>query len=144
MKYCPSCKRVFDEDDKCPFCENKEIRNPIGEDNVLVLTADPEAASMIIEKFNEAALEFETVAIERLGDSPFSGKAFIPDSEIYVSYKDYEKADLIINEVFKEIEVLNAPPTSKSVFSQVISIALFILGVSAAVFLADLIVALFK
>ena len=73
------------------------------DDKILILTADPEAASLIIDRFNIAKIYFETVDIERLGDSPFSGKAFIPDCEIYVYYRDYETSELILNDVFKEI-----------------------------------------
>ena len=144
MKYCPNCKRIFEEGEVCPHCDNKEIRKPENDDKILILTADPEAASLIIDRFNIAEIDFETVDIERLGDSPFSGKAFIPDCEIYVYYRDYETSELILNDVFKEIETLNAPPTAKGVLSQAVSIGLFVLMVMIAIFAADLIVGIFK
>ena len=125
MKYCPNCKKVFENEKVCPHCDNKEIREAQADDKVFLLRAEPQTAYYLIDRFLSVEMDYETVDIERLGDSPFSGKAFIPDCEVYVKYEDYETAENILNDVFKDIEVLNAPPTKKNVLTQILYIGIF-------------------
>lgn len=145
MLYCPLCRRVFEEnEEKCPYCENAEIRKAENGDKVFLLTADPEAASLLCESFNNAEIEYETAEINRVGDSPFSGKAFIPDSAFYIYFKDFDAANYITSAAFEEIKASNAPPDAKNIISQTVSVIIFILAVTLAVFAADLIAGLFK
>lgn len=144
MLYCPNCHRVFEENIQCPFCEEKAVREPKRGDIVKLLTADPESFSILAERLNFESIEFDAKPIERLGDSPFSGKAFLPDWQVFVSYSYYEKAQNIADEVFETIKLSNSPPTSKSIFSQIISVIIFILAICILVYAADFIAGLFK
>ena len=143
MKYCPLCKRVFEDGEVCPRCDNKDIREAQADDKVFLLRAEPQTAYYLLDKLTSVELDYETVDIERLGDSPFSGKAFIPDCEVYVKFEDYDTAEEILNDVFKDIEVINAPPTKKGVLTQILYIGIFFAIVLFSVFAAQIIGELF-
>jgi hypothetical protein len=59
MLYCPNCQSLCSEEDACPFCGNRKLRQPEETDPVLLMTADETKAEMIEMVLQDAGILFE-------------------------------------------------------------------------------------
>lgn len=146
MYYCPKCQ-VLSSETTCPSCAGKELREPMPDDPVLLITADEMKAEMIEAALKDQGVPFEE-RISGLGGPPavLVGKSAYTNKNIFVPYEQLQAArDLLIG-----IGIANnsdQPDSTeddteemsprKKIFWRIVSALLFILAVWGVVTAAD-------
>ena len=136
--YCEKCRHLFEEDGICPYCKSDQIREVEDQDRVFLTAADPEALGFIRENFKKEKIELEIAERSRKTfDSPYVKEEFAPQSDLYVDWADYERAETVLAKTFEELREMEEMPKPKRLAVQIVSIILFIAAIAVVVFAAD-------
>ncbi len=145
MQYCVKCRRVCEDGlPKCPGCRSRKLR-PAGEgDQAFLCCADMYAAGRINEALIESGIQ---CSLESEGSAyyNFDSASMPTDQNIYVPYKELERAGGIASGILKEVELERSPegdggdsrPGVKRIIGEVLSVAAFLLLIMLAVYGTD-------
>lgn len=96
MNYCPNCQSLCDEEETCPYCGNKKLRQPEKTDPVLLVTADETRAGMIEAAFQTAGLPYEERFQEAGGVPSVVFGRVLTNKNLFVPYGMLESAKEIV------------------------------------------------
>ena len=97
--YCPGCKIVFEEGERCRVCGSKKVRNAFPEDICFLTEADPIMGGMlkdVLEHNSIPALNNSTIGA---GMAIKAGSMF-ERTKFYVRFEHRATAKEIVDELF--------------------------------------------
>ena len=98
MLYCPKCQVLSADDEICPSCGSKKLREPESDDPTLLITANETKIEMIESAFEDHNILYEE-RICGLGGSPsvILGKITNTNFNIFVPFSELDTAKKLLN-----------------------------------------------
>ncbi len=143
VQYCTKCNNlVEDKITVCPHCKrSRALREAQDDDMLFMMKVSEYEAGELSEMFETQAVKYEVKPIKTSMVSSVYDSEYIPtDKNIFVAFKDVERAKKILEEeiIEKDIEEIEeGAPSPKRIALQIVSVLLFLLLVSATVLFAD-------
>ena len=97
--YCEQCKRLTEEEGRCPVCGNKRLRLPADEDWCRVYEGIQIWADMACDVLKQNGISALVQSSRGAAMAVLTGM-YSDTCEVYVAYKDYSRADEIMRELF--------------------------------------------
>lgn len=98
MKYCPNCM-TLPEEDKCPDCKTRELREPTGSDPVLLIEKGYVWAGMVEEILSDNGIPLLKKGVRGAGLSVSLGEVG-ETFRFFVPYETLEQARELMVQLF--------------------------------------------
>ena len=89
LLYCPDCKRLYDEADRCPSCGKRKGREPQSDDPCFLMSTSAIWVEMISDLLSENEIPFQKVSAQGAAMAMFTGLY----KETFDFYVPVEKCD---------------------------------------------------
>ena len=73
LLYCPDCKRLYDEADRCPACGKRKGREPQSDDLCFLMSTNAIWVEMISDLLTENEIPFQKVSAQGAAMAMFTG-----------------------------------------------------------------------
>ncbi len=89
--YCPDCKRLYDEAEKCPVCGKRRGREPQDEDICFLQSVGAIWVEMLSDALKDNEIPFQKVSAHGAAMAMFTG-LYTETFDFYVPYSHYGEA----------------------------------------------------
>ena len=144
MLYCTKCRTICEDSTRtCPNCKRSRGLRPVkGEDEVFFMKVSEAEASEIEAIFDQKAIRCRMEQVKGGFSTSIYDVEFNPtDRNIYVEYRDLERANAVIAEEAETVEPADEEeddmPKGKRMLIQSVSVIAFMLLVMLLVLSAD-------
>lgn len=96
--YCETCSRIVEED-RCPFCKNRRLREPGPKDPCFVAEQDYVSSSILEDVLKQNGIPFLKKSVLGAGIAIRVGPV-LDRSRFFVPYEQLEKAASVVEELF--------------------------------------------
>ena len=97
--YCERCSRIVEEEEKCPHCKNRHLRQPLPNDPCLVAELNYLSTGILEDILTQNHIPFLTKARLGAGLSVKIGAMF-EHNRFYVPYLHLKEAEEIVDDLF--------------------------------------------
>ena len=101
LLYCPECKRLYDEADRCPSCGKRKGREPQSEDLCFLMSTNAIWVEMISDLLSENEIPFQKVSAQGAAMAMFTG-LYKETFDFYVPVEKYDEAKELTDAFFAE------------------------------------------
>ncbi len=101
LLYCPDCKRLYDEADKCPACGKRKGREPQAEDVCFLMSTNAIWVEMLSDMLAENKIPFQKVSAQGAAMAMFTG-LYSETFDFYVSFEKYNEAKELTDAFFAQ------------------------------------------
>ena len=108
LLYCPDCKRIYDEAERCPACGKRKGREPQSDDLCFLMSTNAIWVEMISDLLTENEISFQKVSAQGAAMAMFTG-LYTETFDFYVPFEKYDEAKDLTDAFFAQ----NAEEESK-------------------------------
>lgn len=101
LLYCPDCKRLYDEADRCPACGKRKGREPQSDDLCFLMSTNAIWAEMISDLLTENEIPFQKVSAQGAAMAMFTG-LYTETFDFYVPFEKYDEAKELTDAFFAQ------------------------------------------
>ena len=101
LLYCPDCKRLYDEADRCPSCGKRKGREPQSDDPCFLMSTSAIWVEMISDLLSENEIPFQKVSAQGAAMAMYTG-LFTETFDFYVPFEKYDEAKELTDAFFAE------------------------------------------
>ena len=91
LLYCPECKRLYDEVEKCPACGKRKGREPQSDDLCFLMSTNAIWVEMISDLLTENEISFQKFSAQGAAMAMFTG-LYTETFDYYVPFEKYDEA----------------------------------------------------
>ena len=101
LLYCPECKRLYDEAEKCPVCGKRKGREPQSQDLCFLMSTNAIWVEMISDLLSENEIPFQKVSAQGAAMAMYTG-LFTETFDFYVPFEKYDEAKELTDAFFAQ------------------------------------------
>lgn len=101
LLYCPECKRLYDEAEKCPVCGKRKGREPQSDDLCFLMSTNAIWVEMISDLLSENEIPFQKVSAQGAAMAMFTG-LYKETFDFYVPVEKYDEAKELTDAFFAQ------------------------------------------
>ncbi|MBQ7657142.1 MAG: hypothetical protein IJS41_11630 [Clostridia bacterium] len=101
LLYCPDCKRLYEETEKCPACGKRKGREPQAEDVCFLQSVNAIWVEMLSDMLTENGIPFQKVSSQGAALAMFTG-LYNETFDFYVTFDRYEEAKELTDAFFAQ------------------------------------------
>ena len=91
LLYCPECKRLYDEAERCPVCGKRRGREPMDEDPCYLTENNAIWSEALSDLLRDNDIAFQKISNQGAAMAMFTG-LYTETFDFYVPYAQYETA----------------------------------------------------
>ncbi len=103
MLYCPDCKRLYDEAEKCPVCGKRKGREPQADDPCFLISVGAIWQEMVADLLKQNEIPFEQKSSKGAAMAMFTG-LLSETFDYYVAFDRYDEAKELTDAFFTQNE----------------------------------------
>ena len=103
LLYCPDCKRLYDEAEKCPVCGKRKGREPQADDPCFLISVGAIWQEMVADLLKQNEIPFEQKSSKGAAMAMFTG-LLSETFDYYVAFDRYEEAKELTDAFFAQNE----------------------------------------
>ena len=103
LLYCPDCKRLYDELEKCPVCGKRKGREPQADDPCFLISVSSIWQEMVADLLKENEIPFEQKSSKGAAMAMLTG-LFNETFDYYVAFDRYSEAKELTDAFFDQNE----------------------------------------
>jgi len=107
--YCEQCKRLTEAEGRCPYCGNRNLREPADGDWCRVYEGIQLWADMACDVLKQNEIPSLVQSSRGAAMAVLTGM-YSDTCEVYVAYQDYARAEEIVQELFSPDAVVEDGP----------------------------------
>ena len=101
LLYCPDCKRLYDEADKCPACGKRKGREPQAEDLCFLMSINAIWVEMLSDMLTGNEIPFQKVSAQGAAMAMYTG-LYTETFDFYVPFEKYDEAKELTDAFFAQ------------------------------------------
>ena len=101
LLYCPDCKRLYDEADRCPACGKRKGREPQSDDLCFLMSTNAIWVEMISDLLTENEISFQKFSAQGAAMAMFTG-LYTETFDFYVPFEKYDEAKDLTDAFFAQ------------------------------------------
>ena len=101
LLYCPDCKRLYDEAEKCPACGKRKGREPQAEDLCFLMSINAIWVEMLSDMLTGNEIPFQKVSAQGAAMAMYTG-LYTETFDFYVPFEKYDEAKELTDAFFAQ------------------------------------------
>ena len=101
LLYCPECKRLYDEADRCPSCGKRKGREPQSEDLCFLMSTNAIWVEMISDLLTDNKIPFQKVSAQGAAMAMLTG-LYTETFDFYIPFEKYDEAKELTDAFFAQ------------------------------------------
>ena len=101
LLYCPECKRLYDEAEKCPVCGKRKGREPQSQDLCFLMSTNAIWVEMISDLLTDNEIPFQKVSAQGAAMAMLTG-LYTETFDFYVPFEKYDEAKELTDAFFAQ------------------------------------------
>ncbi len=101
LLYCPDCKRLYDEAERCPACGKRKGREPQGDDLCFLMSTNAIWVEMISDLLTENEISFQKFSAQGAAMAMFTG-LYTETFDFYVPFEKFDEAKNLTDAFFAQ------------------------------------------
>ena len=101
LLYCPECKRLYDEADKCPACGKRKGREPQSQDLCFLMSTNAIWVEMISDLLTDNEIPFQKVSAQGAAMAMLTG-LYTETFDFYIPFEKYDEAKELTDAFFAQ------------------------------------------
>ena len=101
LLYCPECKRLYDEAEKCPVCGKRKGREPQSQDLCFLMSTNAIWVEMISDLLTDNEIPFQKVSAQGAAMAMLTG-LYTETFDFYIPFEKYDEAKELTDAFFAQ------------------------------------------
>ena len=101
LLYCPECKRLYDEAEKCPVCGKRKGREPQSQDLCFLMSTNAIWVEMISDLLTDNKIPFQKVSAQGTAMAMLTG-LYTETFDFYIPFEKYDEAKELTDAFFAQ------------------------------------------